>query len=101
MAILGTWVDKHSVTRGGDANKGVTHGTAAHSLPATNAEFIWAAVRSLEGLGTGSGQGQLDVWVTGSNASLSTWSVRGAFSNASTPAAAFDIYSVVWHSLVR
>jgi len=101
MAILGTWVNKHAVTRLADALKIVAHSTAAHSLPATNAEFLWVALRSVQDIGTGSGQSQIDVWATGSNASLSTVSYRGAFSNASAPMIAFDVYSVVWHSLVR
>jgi len=102
MAILGTLVDNHETfTRAGDDLLIVEQSTAAHSLPATNAEFLWVAIRSIEVMGDGAGTGQIDVWATGGNASLSTVGYRGAFSNASTPTVAFDIYSVVWHTLVR
>jgi len=101
MAILGKFVNKTAGSRVGDLLLGVTHTTLAHSLPATNAEFLWVGLRSIAVIGTGGGDGQIDVWATGGNASLSTVSFRGAFSNASTPTVGFDVYSVVWHTLIR
>ena len=101
MSILGTLIDRHTVSRGGDLLKGVTVASYAHSLPATQGEVGFAAIRSIEELGSGSGSGQLDIFVVGSNASLSSVGYRGAFSNASTPAIMADIVQIVFHSTIR
>ena len=101
MSILTHLVDRHTVSRAGDLNKGVTVVSYAHSLPATQGEVGFAAIRSIEEMGTGSGQGQIDMFVVGSNASLSSVGYRGAFSNASTPAIMADIVQIVFHSLIR
>ena len=100
MSILGTLIDRHTVSRAGDDLAGVTVSTYAHSLSATCGELQVAALRSIAEL-TGAGLAAIDVFVVGSNASLSSVGFAGRQSNASTPTVMADIIQMVAHSVIR
>jgi hypothetical protein len=101
MAILGTLVDRQTVSRAGDAGTtavGTGLTTLPHSLPATNPEAVFVNLRSIEAVGPGGRQ--VDPFVLGGNASLLTLGYRYA-SQISAPTIMFDVVSTVWHSIVR
>lgn len=100
MAILGTLIDKKTISRAGDALSGVTFATSAHSLPATNPETLLPVVRSIEEMAQWGTNGLPKVLAIGGNSSLATYGVIQA-SCVSCPALMFDLYAIVWHSVVR
>lgn len=98
MSILGALIDKTTVSRAGDDLSGVTLGaTLAHSLPATNPEAVLPIVRSVEEIGA---QPPIQVLGLGGNASLATLGYVTA-STTSAPTVLFDVYSIVFHSIIR
>ena len=99
MAILGTLVDRRTASRAGDAMKGVTLTTSAHSLPATNAEVIIPVIKSVQELAVG--VPVFNMFAVGSNASLASIGWASTNSTASMPTIYFDVISIVFHSIVR
>ena len=101
MAILGTFIDKQTVSRAGDA--GTTGGnvgfiTLSHSLPATNPEQVSVNLRSIQsGLGTNV---PVQAFGLGGNASILT---IGYFyqSGVSAPTMMFDVFARVFYSTIR
>jgi hypothetical protein len=91
VAIIGTLIDKTTVSRAGDALVGVTLATLAHSLPATNPTIVLPVLRSV--------QAPVQVLGLGGNASIATIGFAAA-SAASTPTVMFDVYTAVVHSLI-
>lgn len=100
MAILGTLVDKKTLSRVGDDLKGVTTATTAHSLPATNPEMLLPIVRSYEEMGGWGTNGLPEVLGLGGNASISTVGYAMA-SCVSCPTIMFDVFAIVFHSVMR
>lgn len=106
MSILGTFVDKQTVSRAGDAgttNQNVGLTTLAHSLPATNPEGWIVNLRSIQALGNLGGKVP-QPFVLGGNASLITQGFSfdcGAGSIVSAPTILFDVYVWTWHSIIR
>lgn len=103
MAILGTYIDKQTITRAGTsgttaAGAHVVLTTLAHSLPATNPEAVFVAIRSIDG---GVDSGVVTPFVLGGNASLLTLGYRAAVSSASLPAIMSDIFAMTFHSIIR
>lgn len=101
MSILGTLIDKTTVSRAGDAGTtavGTGLTTLAHSLPATNPEAVFVNLRSIEAVGP-LGR-QVDPFVLGGNASLLTLGYRYA-SQISAPTIMFDVISAVFHTIIR
>jgi hypothetical protein len=104
MAILGTLVDRTTVSRAGNAGT-TTHRveltTLAHSLPATNPEAIFVNLRSVEAV-AGAQVGTLRPFGLAGNASLATLGYEyGGLSVISVPTVMFDVISVVYHSVIR
>lgn len=100
MSILGTLIDKTTISRAGDNLKGVTVATLAHSLPHTNPEIGVAAVRSVEELGGDGSNGLPAVWVLGGNASIATVGYAMA-SGVSCPTISANVVLIVPHSIIR
>jgi len=100
MSILGTLIDKTTISRAGDDLKGVTAATLAHSLPHTNPEIGLAAVRSIEELGGDGARGLPAVFVVGGNASIATLGYAMA-SGVSCPTISANIVLIVPHSVIR
>lgn len=96
MAILGKLIDKTTVSRAGDAFKGVTHSSLAHSLPATSPDIVLPVLRSVQEVGY---QSPIAVIGLGGNASLATIGFVG-MSCISQPTIMFDVYVGVIHSLI-
>lgn len=97
MAILGTFVDRQSVSRAGDGLTGVTVGTLSHSLPATNPEAFLIQMRSIAALGH---QPAIQPLAVGGNASILTNGfVVG--STASAPTVYYDAFAIVFHTVIR
>jgi hypothetical protein len=96
VAIIGTLIDKTTVSRAGDALVGVTLATLAHSLPATNPTIVLPVLRSVQGIAA---QAPVQVLGLGGNASIATIGFAAA-SAASTPTVMFDVYTAVVHSLI-
>lgn len=97
MSILGTFVDKQTVSRAGDDLSGVTVGTLSHSLPATNPEMFLPILRSTQAQGHNPGVNVLGV---AANASLLTIGYRVS-STASAPTLMFDVIAAVFHTVIR
>lgn len=101
MAILGTYIDKTTVSRAGDAgttSQRVSLTTLAHSLPATNPDASFVNLRSIEAVAAAAVP--VTPFVLGANASLLT--LGYAFqSNVSAPTTMFDVVSCLFHSLIR
>lgn len=97
MAILGTYIEKQTISRAGDALSGVTVATLAHSLPATNPEFILINLRSTQEQGHVPG---VNVLGLGGNASILTVGYRVS-STASAPVLMYDIFAGIFHSIIR
>lgn len=97
MAILGTLIDKTTISRAGDALFGVTLATLSHSLPATNPEMVLPILRSVQGIGHQPGVALLGL---GGNASISTIGYAVG-STASCPTLLADVYAQVFHSIIR
>lgn len=101
-SILGTLVDKQTVSRAGDA--GTTGGnvglsTLAHSLPATNPEASFVNLRSIQAIAAGAPPVP-QPFILGGNASLLT--LGYAFnSGVSAPTIMFDVIATVYHSVIR
>lgn len=101
MAILGTLIDKTTVSRVGDAGTtspqtGLT--TLAHSLPATIPDTTFVNIRSVEAvnpLGIGAFP-----FALGANASLQTIGYR-YLSQVSAPTIMFDVIAQVFWSAIR
>lgn len=101
MAILGTLIDKQTVSRAGDAGTTAQHvglATLAHSLPATNPESVFLQMRSVQDVG-GVSQTPKPFQV-GGNASLLTIGYDYA-SGVSAGTIMFDVVAVVYHSVIR
>jgi len=100
MSILGTLIDKTTISRAGDDLKGVTVATLAHSLPHTNPEIGIAAVKSIAAMGANGSNGLPAVFVLGGNASIATLGYAMA-SCVSCPTVCADIVLIVPHSTIR
>lgn len=105
MAILGTLVDKQTVSRAGDSGTNVQQISLTsinHSLPATNAEAAWAYLRSVQAIAT-QGPRTPQPFILGSNASLLTlaFGLDGISSTLSVPTILFDVVAMVFHSIIR
>ena len=97
MAILGTLIDKQTISRAGDALSGVTVGTLSHSIPATNPEMFLPILRSSQE------QGHIPAiqpMGLGGNASILTIGFRVG-STASCPTILYDAFAVVFYSTIR
>ena len=92
MTILGTFIDR----RVGQTLTGVTLTTVPHSLPATNPELSAVQLRSTL---TATAPGE--VYVVGGNASLLTVGLNAASVSLGSNMSYFDIYSFVFHSIIR
>lgn len=92
MTIVGTLIDRLA----GRTLTGVTLTTAPHSLPATNPELMSVQLRSSL---TATAPGE--VLAVGGNASLLTIGLNAASVAAGSNMAFFDIYSWVFHSVIR
>lgn len=92
MAIVGTYIDKRS----GQTLTGVTLTTAPHSLPATNPELMAVQLKS-----TVTATAPADVLALGGNASLLTIGLNAASVSLGSNLAYFDVYSFVFHSVIR
>ena len=100
MAILGTFVDRATISRAGDDLNGTTVGTLAHSLPATNAELFVPVMQSLQG-GI-QGRNFMSLLGVGSNASILTIGYSsGSITTASCPTVSFVVLAGVLHSIIR
>ena len=105
MAILGTLVDRQTVSRAGDAGT-TTHRVAlttlAHSLPATNPETAFVHLRSIEALAGVPAVG-VRPFLLGGNASILTLGYEYAPGATGVSAATlmFDIVALVYHSIIR
>lgn len=99
MAILGTYVDRTTVSRAGDALRGVTMATLSHSLPATNPEMVLPILRSMQVLA--SGRNQVSLLGLGGNASIATIGYASGGGAASCPVVMFDVFSTVFYTLIR
>lgn len=101
MAILGYLIDRHTVSRAGDAGTTAQHvqlSSIAHSLPATNPEAVFVGLRSVQDLG---GAAQLPIpFGLGGNASLTTIGYN-YHSAVSAPTIMFDVHALVWHTLIK
>ena len=102
MPILGTFIDRTTVSRAGDAgttahNVGLP--TLAHSLPATNPEAVFVNLRSVEATALGATP-ILRPFGLGGNASLTTIGYEYV-SGVSVPTLMFDVVAVVFHSIIR
>ncbi len=98
MAILGTYIDKTTVSRVGDGLFGVTLAhTLAHSLPATNPEMVLPILRSVAQIGA---QPSIALLGLGGNASILTVGYAVG-STASCPTLMFDVFAQVFHSIIR
>lgn len=100
MAILGTLIDKTTISRAGDALKGVTTATVAHSLPATNPQILLPNVISYAEMAGNGTNGFVRVFGLGGNASLATVGYAMA-SCVSAPTVCYDLYAIVFHSLIK
>lgn len=97
MAILGTFVDKTTISRAGDDLSGVTVATLSHSLPATNPDMLLPILRSTQAQGHNPGVSLLGL---GANASISTIGFRIS-STASCPVLLLDVFAVTFFSMIR
>lgn len=100
MAILGTLIDKKTISRVGDDLKGVTTATTAHSLPATNPEILLPVVRSYAEMAGNGTNGLPAVFALGGNASISTVGYAMA-SCVSCPTVMYDLVAMVFHSVIE
>lgn len=100
MAILGTLIDKQTVSRAGDGLTGVTLTTLSHSIPATNPDTVIPVLRSVQAVG-GNGANALPVLLGhGANASLLTvgFAMPSAVSCATI---LYDVVAFSFHSIIR
>lgn len=97
MAILGTLVDKQTVSRAGDDLSGLTTGTLSHSLPATNPEMFLPVIRSIQAQGHNP---HIAVLAVAANASLLSVGYRVS-STASCPTVMYDVFAAVFHTMIR
>lgn len=100
MALLGILIDKQTHSRAGDDVDTVTAITVNHSLPATNPELVLPVMRSMEAVAGNGANGTPALLGLGGNASISTLFIAMA-SSPSTPTVMYDVYQVVFHSLMR
>lgn len=105
MSILGTLVDKQTVSRAGDSGTNVQQislTTLNHSLPATSPEAAWANLRSVQAIGT-QGPRTPQPLILGGNASLLTlgYAIDGISSTLSVPTIMFDVVCQVYHTIIR
>ena len=91
MTILGTFIDRQA----SKTLTGNTLTTYPHSL-ATNPELMALQVRSVE---TATAPGQ--IIAVGGNASLLTIGLVGATIAAASNMVCFDMYSFLFHSIIR
>jgi len=92
MTILGTFIDRLQ----GQTMTGVTLRTFPHSLPATSPELMAVQLRSSL---TATAPGE--IIAVGGNASLLTVGLNAASVSLGSNMAFFDIYSFVFHSVIR
>lgn len=105
MAILGTFIDRQTVSRAGDAgttNQNIGLTTLPHSLPATNPEASFVNFRSIQALGAVGGFVPKP-FILGGNASLLTQgtSFEGFSSAISAPTIMYDVVTLTFHSIIR
>ncbi len=108
MSILGTLIDKTTMSRAGDAgttsvNVGLT--TLAHSLPATFPDTTFVNLRSVQAIAL-FGQQVPQPFALGANASLQTIGYNYqvpvvAASAISAPTIMFDVIAQVFWSAIR
>ncbi len=96
MAILGTYIDKTTVSRAGDDLKGVTLATLAHAV-GTSPELVLPILRSVQEVGH---QPAVQVLGLGGNASIATIGYAVG-STASCPTVEFDVFAGFLHSTIR
>lgn len=101
MPILGTFIDRQTISRVGDAGttaQNVGLATLAHSLPATNPEAVFINLRSVQGAG---GVAEVPNPIgLGGNASILT--IGYAYqSGVSAPTIMFDVIAQVFYSTIR
>lgn len=100
MAILGRYWDKQVASRVGDNLSGVTTGTLAHSLPATNPELFLPIFNSIAAVGGNNVPGTPQLLAVGGNASILTIGFIGG-SAPSFPTIAFTVHAAVIHTYIR
>lgn len=99
MAILGTFIDRQTVSRVSDGlSQTVALATLNHSLPATNPEMVLPILRSVEAANVI--QAVPAVIGLGGNASILTigYAIGSA---ASCPTISFDVVAQVFYSTIR
>ena len=100
MAILGTLVDRQTVSRVGDGLYGLTFASVIHSLPATTPETIVPVLQSMQ-----ANMGASPVLMgVGGNQSVSTIGIAtpSAVSGlGSMPTISYNVIASVYHSLIR
>lgn len=101
MSILGTLVDKHTVSRVGDALIGLTFASVIHSLPATTPETVVPVLQSMQA-NMGASPVLLGV---GGNQSVSTIGIATPTTFGSVvgsmPTISYNVIASVFHSLIR
>jgi hypothetical protein len=99
MPILGTLVDRILSTLAPGSNASLQMTTLAHSLPATGPEMIVPVLQSI-GITAGQINSNPKMFAQRGNASLNT--IGFAFgTGASTPTLSFEVYSLVFHTIIR
>jgi hypothetical protein len=98
MAILGTLIDKQTISRAAVTGAaGVTLATLSHSLPATNPEMVLPILRSIQDISIAPNVGLMGL---GGNASLLTIGYAVG-SSATCGTLLADVYAQVFHSIIR
>ena len=99
MAILGTYVDRATSTRGIDDLQGVTMTTLAHSL-ATNPDAVIPLLRSIQNVGALANFPPIQIFAQRGNGSLNT--VGFAVPTGGTsPTVEYEVMSFTFHSKMR
>lgn len=100
MAILGTLIDLQTISVAASVTDGVNVSRLNHSLPATNPEFVIAAMLSIEDTSIDAAAGMPQVFSPGGNASFVTFGYA-IMSTPTVPTFAFEVASIVFHSTIR
>ena len=97
MALLGTYVEKVTRSRAGDDLRGVTlAGTIVHSL-STTPDLVLPVLRSVEAVDSFAAISLLGL---GGNGSIATFGFYVS-SARSCPTVMFDLYALIFHSIIR
>lgn len=96
MAILGTWIDRNTVSHVGAAWGGATNVTTPHSL-GTSPDMVNVVLRSVQNATAPAQVGALR-----GNASLNTVQVFvGSVAGASAPTIEYDVFAWYFWSAIR